>query len=176
MSDEEESDESYIIHRTDGYWYRNAFRVLSKFVNKLKIDIFFLQRDLPFDIQTLMLTMAEKDQDKYIPMTEQLRLLREYNTFINIELRAQLVKLGIQYDEQDIYNNVVNYAKSTGLNLSDEKILLKDVLPWLGTTDWNSNSGGRSKQLLTIKNKIKKLLKGGNVNKKNLVKFKDDEN
>ena len=92
---EEESDES-ILYRTDGFWYRNAFRILSKFVNKLKLDILFQQRDLPFDIHTFMLTMAEKEQDKYIPMTEQLRLLREYNTFINIELRAQLVKLGIQ--------------------------------------------------------------------------------
>lgn len=159
----EEEDYDFVLYRTDGFWYRNAFRILSKFVNKLKVDIALSKRDLPFDIQSVILTMAEKDQDKYIPMPEQIRLLHEYNTFINHELRSQLMRLKIPYDESDIYVNVINYAKANGFNLSDETVLLNEVLPWLGTTDWSSNTGGRSTQLSTIKYRIKRL-NGGRLN------------
>ena len=164
MSDEESDD--VIINRTDGFWYRYAFRVLSKFVNKLKIDILFSKRDLPFDIQTHMLSMAEKEQDTYIPMEEQFRLLREYNSFINLELREQLDKLGIPYDETDVYKNVIHYAKAKGINLSDDKIILNQVLPWLGTNDWHSNSGMQKTQLENFKKKLSKLSRGGKINKK----------
>ena len=36
---EEEEDFGPKTYRTDGYWYRNAFRILGKFVNKLKLDM-----------------------------------------------------------------------------------------------------------------------------------------
>lgn len=163
--EEEEQDYDLKLYRTDGFWYRNAFKTLSNFVNKLKVNIALSKRDLPFDIETMILTMAEKDQDNYIPMHEQIRLLQEYNTFINIELKNQLAKLKIRYDESDIYINVINYAKANGLNLRDKSVLLNEVLPWLGTTDWSSNTGGRSKQLSTIEYKIK-TFRGGKINNK----------
>lgn len=164
MSFEESDEPEIILYRTDGFWYRNAFRILSKFVNKLKMDIVLSKRDLPFDVETMILTMAEKDQDKYIPMPEQIRLLGEYNTFVHSELRSQLTKLKIPI-HRDIYVNVINYAKAKGLNLSDDTILLNEVLPWLGTEDWSSNTGGRSRQLATIKHKIQSL-RGGKFNRK----------
>lgn len=164
MSFEESDQPELIIHRTDGFWYRSAFRILGKFVNKLKMDIVLSKRDLPFDIETMILTMAEKDQDKYIPMSEQIRLLGDYNTFIHSELRTQLTKLKIPL-HHDIYANVINYAKAKGLNLSDNTVLLNEVLPWLGTEDWSSNTGARSRQLSKIKHKIQTLM-GGKFNMK----------
>ncbi len=165
MEEEEEEDFGPKTYRTDGYWYRNAFRILGKFVNKLKLDMVMSKRDMPFDVQTLILTISEKDQDKYIPMSEQLRLLREYDTFIKAELRTQLGKLKIPYNESDMYVNVINYANANRLNLSDDNVLLNQVLPWMGMTDWHSNTGGTHKQLVTIKKKIKEL-KGGRLNMK----------
>ena len=63
--EEEEQDYDLKLYRTDGFWYRNAFKTLSNFVNKLKVNIALSKRDLPFDIETMILTMAEKDQDNY---------------------------------------------------------------------------------------------------------------
>ena len=163
MSQEEEEDEGSVLYRTDGYWYLQTYKTLSKFVQKLKVDIFFSQSDLPLDIKTVMIQMAEKETQKYKPMEEIFRLLREYDTFINLELRAQLAKLGIQYDETDIYINVVNYAKAKGINLLDDTVLQNEVICWLGTKDWSSTTGGRRQQMRKIKSVIRKMSKGGKL-------------
>jgi hypothetical protein len=166
MSDEEEQDESSVIYRTDGYWYSQAYNILSKFVQKLKLEIAFSRSELPADIVSVVTQMSEKDREKYKAMEEILRLLREYNRFINLELRQQLAKLGIQYDETDIYKNVVNYAKAKGINLLDDTILRNEVMVWLGTTDWNSNTGGRNEQMRKIKQAIRRMSAGGKFTKK----------
>ena len=163
---EEEEDESCPIYRTDGYWYLKTYEVLGKFANKLKIEILSTHRDLPFDIQTALLESFEKEAKCYKCMPEKMQLIHEYNTFINLELRARLASLKIPYDELDIYVNVINYAKASGLNVLDDTVLLNDVLPWLGSTDWNSNTGRRSEQIRKIKHSIKSMSKGGKKSKR----------
>ena len=34
----DEEEQSFPIYRTDGFWYMNAYKVLSKFTNRLKIN------------------------------------------------------------------------------------------------------------------------------------------
>jgi hypothetical protein len=162
----DEEEQYFPIYRTDGFWYMNAYKVLSKFANKLKIEILSTQRDLPFDIQTALLSTVDEESQCYKCMQEKIQLLREYNRFINLELRARLAALRIQYDESDTYVNVINYAKANGLNVLDDTVLLNEVLPWLGTTDWSSNTGGRSEQMRKIKDSIKSMSKGGKKSKR----------
>jgi hypothetical protein len=157
-------DDEIGLFRTDGFWYVNAFNILNEFVNKLKIELAFEKRDIPFDIESKVLAIMEKKNWKSMP--EQIRLLNEYNKFINLELRTRLDKLGVQYDETDIYINVVIYAKMKGINIDDDKILRNEVCPWLGITDWNSNTGGRTVQLKKLKRTIKKMNGGNKLNKK----------
>jgi hypothetical protein len=167
MEEEEEEDQYVPIYRTDGHWYYYAFTILGKFVNKLKAGIVCDERKLPSDLQKPLAEQADKTLiEKYIPMEEKLRLLREFNTFINLQLREQLAQHGIPYDDTDIYLNVVNLAKAKGINLLDPKIVRDEVLPWLGTTNWSSNTGGQTEQVRRINKIIKTIHKGGIYNRK----------
>ncbi len=162
MEEEEEEDQSTPIYRTDGHWYHNAFTILGKFVNKLKAVIVCDERKLPLDLQKPLAEQANKTQiEKYLPMTEKIRLIHEFNTFINLQLREQLAQHGIPYDVSNIYLNVVNLAKAKGINLLDPKIVRDEVLPWLGTTDWGCSTGGQTEQLRLINKIIKTIHKGG---------------
>lgn len=169
-----ESDDENEIFRTDGYWYVNAFNILNKFVNKLKIELAFEKRDFPFDIESKVLAIM--DDKKWKSMPEQIKLLNEYNKFINLELRSRLAKFGVQYDESDIYINVVIYAKMKGINILDDKILLNEVCPWLGIHDWHSNSGGRAIQLKKLKRTIKRMNGGSKIYKKRSRKLRISRN
>ena len=160
--EEEEEDQSTPIYRTDGHWYHNAFTILGKFVNKLKAVLVCDERKLPSDLQKIIVEQSNKTQiEKYLPMTEKIRLIQEFNTFINLQLREQLAQHGIPYDVSNIYLNVVNLAKAKGLNLLDPKIVRDEVLPWLGTTDWGCSTGGQTEQLRLINKIIKTIHKGG---------------
>ena len=94
-------------------------------------------------------------------MEIKIRLLHEFDRFINLELRERLARLHIPYNEKDKYVNVVNYAKSQKLDLSNDAVLLTDVCVWLGLTDWNSVTGGQSRQLQRIKKTIKQMSQAG---------------
>ena len=170
----ESDDDEIVIFRTDGYWYVNAFNILNKFVNKLKIELAFEKRDLPFDIESKVLAIMDEKNWKSMP--EQIKLLNEYNKFINLELRSRLATLGVQYDESDIYINVVIYAKMKGINILDEKILLNEVCPWLGINDWYSNSRGRTIQLQKLKRTIKRMNGGSKLYKKRSRKLRRSRN
>ena len=161
MEEEEEEDQSTPIYRTDGHWYHNAFTILGKFVNKLKATIVCDERKLPSDLEKTLTEQANKSLKEYIPMNEKIRLIHEFNTFINLQLREQLAQHGIPYDVSNIYLNVVNLAKAKGINLLDPKIVRDEVLPWLGTTDWGCSTGGQTEQLRLINKIIKTIHKGG---------------
>jgi len=174
MEEEEEEYQYEPIYRTDGHWYHNAFTILGKFVNKLKATIVCDERKLPSDLEKTLTEQANKSLKEYIPMNEKIRLIHEFNTFINLQLREQLLKYEIPYDETNIYLNVVNLAKAKGINLLDPKIVRDEVLPWLGNTDWGATSGGQSKQLHNI-NKIIKLPQDGGIYYKKFKKSRKNQ-
>jgi hypothetical protein len=76
------------------------------------------------------------------------------------------------HSPDDPYMNVINYFRALnghafveGLMNADDKYLLKHVLPWLGLTDWGSNSGskggkygGRTRQMEYFKYKLHRFL------------------
>ena len=159
IEDEDSDNGNERLYRTNGFWYTNAYHTLNSFVSKLKLEIALKGMDLPFDVEQKLLTDFKDTEWK--SMETKIKLLKEFDKFINLELISRLKRLHIPYNKKDNYVNVVNYAKANNIDLSNDTILLNDVCVWLGLTDWNSNSGGQSIQLERIKNTIKQMSQAG---------------
>ena len=146
---------------------RILYKILYDFVTKLKIELALAEKDIPLDIQDRILDEALKKQKRdqiNFTTSEKITKMEEYNIFINTELRNRLKKLKIPYDQSDIYVNVVNYAKAKGLNLSNYSVIVEQVAPWLGTTDWDQDYNWREpRQIIKMVETIKRLNGGSKL-------------
>lgn len=135
---------------------RILFKEMHDFITELKIEIAFEGKDIPMDIQNEIFEAHKKKDKSHLFYTEhKLRLIDEYDVFIKTELRNRLEKLGIPYDEDDMFVNVVNYAKSKNLDLSQ-------VLPWLGKDGFLNEQ----KNFTKLNETIKRLYGGGKLLKR----------
>lgn len=113
------------------------FAEFHNFITKLKIEIAMGEINLPDDLYYKILSETLKNDTSYMLQVDiKARLLNEYDQFINRELRNRLERLEIPYDEDDIFVNVVNYAKAKKIDLSNQDIIKKEVSPWLGSTNY----------------------------------------
>jgi hypothetical protein len=117
------------------------FKEFHNFYTQLKIEVALValeQIGIPVDvINPIILSISAKNDKSYMKdVNEKARLLLEYDLEINRELRKRLQSFGISYDEDDIFVNVVNYAKAKNIDLSNDEIIKKEVAPWLGSTNY----------------------------------------
>jgi len=113
--------------------HRILFQQMHDFITKLKIEIALDGKDLPLDVHEEILEATKKKDKSHLYYTDhKLRLIDEYDAFIKTELRNRLKKLGITFNQSDMFVNVVNYAKSKKLDLSNSSIINNKILPWLG--------------------------------------------
>lgn len=146
---------------------RIPHKFLYNFVTILKMELALAEKDIPIDIQNIIADELFKKQKRdqiYLTTSEKIIKIKEYNIFINTELKNRLKKLKIPYDESDIYVNVVNYAKAKGLNLSNNSVINQQVVPWLGSTDWDlDNNLGNARQTEKLHETIKRLNGGSKL-------------
>lgn len=162
------------IFRTDGFWYYDAYIVLLKFACLIR------QTDVAHGLTSLPPEVCHHigkfnwTNDAF--GIQRLAITREASDYILSTLRERMASLRVSHPEcvylpDDPYMNVINYFRALkgdefleGLMKADDKYLLKIILPWLGLTDWGSNSGskggkhgGRTIQMETFKKTLKQL-------------------
>lgn len=163
------------IFRTDGFWYYDAYIVLLKFACLIR------QTDVAHGLTSLPPEVCHQigkfnwTNDAF--GIQRLAITREANAFILSRLHERMASLRVSHPEcvylpDDPYMNVINYFRALtgdeflkGLTQAQDKYLLEHVLPWLGLTDWGSNSGskggkhgGRTIQMRNFKSKLKQFL------------------
>jgi len=159
QSEDEDEEPEYQIFRTRGDWYRVAHRELKKFTDDLKRRT--MSKKVPINIaHRLFPTVASRaafgmsaPTNTYQAMPVMLAELNQMDAYIKSELRDRLTKMRVQYLENDPYENVAKYI--TFKEITD----LNKIYPWLGTTDYNSNSGGHAMQRMNLISKLEKLHK-----------------
>lgn len=167
-SEQEEYDYAMDIFRTDGYWYNNAYEVLPKFACNLKMTEI---EKLPLPIELCQL-IGQYTWANDVRGIERLKIAREASEYILATLQEKMAALPNCVHSADPYMNVINYFRARegdefikGLMKAEDKYLLENVLPWLGLTDWGSNSGskggkygGRTRQMENFKYKLRRFL------------------
>jgi hypothetical protein len=173
-----ESEQEYAmkIFRTDGYWYYDAYIVLLKFACLIrKTAVAHGLPQLPTDVCGII---GRFNWDNDVFGIQRLGLARKASDYILLTLQNRMAELQARhptcvYSPDDPYMNVINYFTAlqgyefvNGLLKANDKYLLTSILPWLGLTDWGSNSGsrggkhgGRTIQMETFKSKLKQFLK-----------------
>ena len=168
--EEEEEEEQEILHSADGLWFRHLHEDLSRFCTKLKNKqaVSALERTVqttfPDDVIERILSKIPKykSADMHIQMKE----LPMFDAVIKHELNRRLKAHGIAPTDNP-YTNVVNYARATH-NMNGQQLML-----WLGTTDYDSMSGGHYKQLHNLKARMPGMrLTGGQRNRYRNSKLK----
>lgn len=168
-----DSDEEggYTIFRTDGYWYNDAYNVLQKFACMLKGQE-LARLSMPDE---LCQVIGKYTSDNDVYGLQRLTIAKQASDYILTTLQERMAALSARHPEcvysaADPYMNVINYFRTLKgdyfLKDAEDKYLLENVLPWLGLTDWGSNSGskggkygGRTRQMQTFKYKLEQLLK-----------------
>ena len=158
-SSEEDEEPEYQIFRTRGDWYRVAHRELKQFANDLKRRT--MSKKVPFNIAhrffpTVVSRAAfgmSQPTNTHQSMEVMLAEINQMDAYIKSELRDRLTKMGIQYLENDPYENVAKYI--TFKEITD----LNKIYPWLGKTDYNSNSGIHATQRMNLISKLQELNK-----------------
>jgi len=174
-----ESEEEYgyarRIFRTDGFWYNDAYKILPKFACLIRKTVVKQGiTTLPDEVCELI---GELNWTNDVYGLERLRIAREASQYILTTLQERMAALSRRHPEcvhsNDPYMNVINYFRAlkgdefvNGLMNENDKYLLKIILPWLGLTDWGSNSGskggehgGRTVQMEKFKKKLRKFLR-----------------
>lgn len=171
------------IFRTDGFWYYDAYKILLKFACLIR------QTDVAHGLTSLPPEVCHHigkfnwTNDAF--GIQRLAITRDANAFILSSLHERMNELKKRHPEcvylpDDPYMNVINYFRALnghafveGLMHGEDKYLLENVLPWLGLTDWGSNSGskggkygGRTRQMDIFKYKLKQFLKQISPSKK----------
>lgn len=169
--------------RSDGSWYCKAYDILIHFLCKIKqksVEQAIREMPLPdelcikiYEVTERQLAHAERPSNP-----EVFELIKQLSSNIQTELETRMrflhdtKKKTFCVHSADPYMNVMNYFKALkgeqflkDVQNNDDD-LLKNILPWLGLTDWRDNTGGRQLQLTNFKSKLKKFLnpnKGGIV-------------
>jgi hypothetical protein len=183
----ESSDEEYEyaidIFRTDGYWYNDAYKVLQKFACMLTGEELARLPGFPLPVE-LCEVIGQYTWDNDVYGIARLAVARTASGYILTTLQERMTALRHGHPDcvhsADPYMNVINYFRAVKgdeflkeLMHGEDKYLLENVLPWLGLTDWGSNSGskggkygGRTRQMDIFKYKLKQFLKQISPSKK----------
>jgi hypothetical protein len=180
---EHEYEYAMQIFRTDGFWYYDAYIILLKFACLIR------QTDVAHGLTSLPPEVCHHigkfnwTNDAF--GIQRLAVTRKASDYILSTLRERMASLRVSHPEcvhspDDPYMNVINYFRALKgdeflkeLMHGEDKYLLENVLPWLGLTDWGSNSGskggkygGRTRQMDIFKYKLKQFLKQISPSKK----------
>ena len=177
-SAEEDSDDYSTLYRTDGFWYCKAYNVLNPFLHKIKqkaIEKVIRDMPLPDDLCDKISAVTERQSaaDVLRANREVYDKIEHLSRSIQSELKERMRvlhdKRGNTFcvHSKDPYMNVINYFKALKgdkflRHLTNDNLLLTDILPWLGLTDWGANTGGRELQLTTFKRKLTRFLTPNN--------------
>ncbi len=173
---EQEHEYAMQIFRTDGHWYNDAFRVLPEVACLIRqTDVAHGLTSLPPEVCHHIGKFNWTNDDAF--GIQRLVIARQASDYILSTLRERMASLIVSHPEcvylpNDPYMNVINYFRALkgdeflkGLMKADDEYLLENVLPWLGLTDWGSNSGskggkhgGRTIQMHNFKSKLKQFL------------------
>jgi len=164
-SGSDSSEPEFPIVRTSNCWYHDAYVALTKFACMLK------GKELegitvPFPLAADVCEYIGKIHISVHGGKERVNDAREASNYILKTLDERMKQFGLK-PTNDHYMNVINYFRTLKgdeflkeLMNAEDKRLIADILPWLGLTDWGSNSAGRNKQLTMFKYKLEKYLKG----------------
>ena len=176
LSDDDFNFDEMQLFRTDGLWYLQAHDVLSAFACHLKNTNLSdglrntLSKHLPDDICYHIGSFAHVENP--VMGIERHRVAQRSSAYILAVLKARMESLQRRHPgcvhSEDPYMNVIKYFETLRPNFleqQDDAYLLNHVLPWLGLTDWSSNSGskggthgGHTHQMVNFKSKLRKYL------------------
>ena len=171
-----ESDCPAQLFKTDGYWYNDPYKVLPEFACRLSATHAAQVLPVPADVCAAIGRFTHKND---VHGTERLKVAQKTSSYILSTLQQRMGILARRYPEKecvysaDPYMNVINYFRALlgddflkGLRHVKDEHLLKEILPWLGLTDWGCSTGskggshgGRTIQMATFKTKLKHFLR-----------------
>jgi hypothetical protein len=152
---------------------------LNPFLHKIKqpaVQKVISDMPLPDDLCAKIYAVTERQSadDVVRANREVYDKIEQLSSSIQLELEERMRVLHDKRENtfcvhsNDPYMNVINYFKALKGEpflkkaADDDKLLLTDILPWLGLTDWGANTGGREVQLTTFKRKLKRFLTPNN--------------
>jgi hypothetical protein len=166
-----ESDSPDVLYRPDNGWYHKPYEVLQNFACGLKAKVVASSTNLPHDVCE---TVGNHTKIIGYGGTEREEIAKKASKYILDTLREEMNILQqthpeCVYLENDQYMNVIRYMRAlhgddfikwlNSVNGEEgEKYLVDNILPWLGLTNWNSTTGGRTTQLHIFKRKLRNFL------------------
>jgi hypothetical protein len=147
------------LFRPNGFWYNKAYEVLPKFACRLTATHAAQVLPVPRDVCDAIGRFTHEND---VHGAKRLEVAQKTSAYILSTLQQ---RMGGLYSA-DPYMNVINYFKARKgddflkrLSQAKDEYLLKEILPWLGLTDWGCSTGGRTIQMATFKSKLKQFLK-----------------
>lgn len=167
-----ENDYPDVLHKPDNGWYHKPYEVLQNFACGLKAKVVASSTNLPHDVCE---TVGNRTKIIGYGGIEREEIAKKASKYILDTLREEMNILQqthpeCVYSENDQYMNVIRYMRAlrgddfikwlNSVNGEEgEKYLVDNILPWLGLTNWNSTTGGRTNQLIIFKSKLRNFLR-----------------
>lgn len=106
--------------------------------------------DMPWNVVHQISRISAPVGQHHSDIATNIRNINKHDAFIKNTLRDKLQQKGIQYNDVDDYENVANYAKAYRIKT------MRELLPWLGRTDYNVGSNGHAGQVIKLSKEMKK--------------------